>query len=454
MKLLTLCYIIHRDIKPQNIMILDNGIVKITDFGIAMALNSTQLTQTNSVMGSVHYLPPEQASGKGSTIQSDIYSMGILMYELLTGTLPFRGDNAVEIALKHLKEPFPSIRKELSDIPQAVENVILKSVAKNPKNRYPDARAMHEDLLTCLDPARANEEKYVYKYPELDQNETLKREKQIEKTMEIAKVEPKNGIEVKQITNETLEKKKENKVLLILGVILAALAVITTSVVLLLPKLTTTKDVIVPNVSGKTLSEAIDILNNAGLKISADRRTTPSDTIKEGDVVKTDPSSGRTVKEGSMVVIYESAGESTITLEDYTGKNYIEVRTILEKVNNLFVIVDYEKVEEASKYEAGQIIKTKPEAGEKVKAGDTVTLYVPDISESYPDFTDGTYSLSDLEAFCEKYGLTLSLEYVQTSEYEPGAIIKQNRTAGTEIIRGMTLKITIAEEEDNPDIEG
>ena len=447
-------YIIHRDIKPQNIMILDNGIVKITDFGIAMALNSTQLTQTNSVMGSVHYLPPEQASGKGSTIQSDIYSMGILMYELLTGTLPFRGDNAVEIALKHLKEPFPSIRKELSDIPQAVENVILKSVAKNPKNRYPDARAMHEDLLTCLDPARANEEKYVYKYPELDQNETLKREKQIEKTMEIAKVEPKNGIEVKQITNETLEKKKENKVLLILGVILAALAVITTSVVLLLPKLTTTKDVIVPNVSGKTLSEAIDILNNAGLKISADRRTTPSDTIKEGDVVKTDPSSGRTVKEGSMVVIYESAGESTITLEDYTGKNYIEVRTILEKVNNLFVIVDYEKVEEASKYEAGQIIKTKPEAGEKVKAGDTVTLYVPDISESYPDFTDGTYSLSDLEAFCEKYGLTLSLEYVQTSEYEPGAIIKQNRTAGTEIIRGMTLKITIAEEEDNPDIEG
>ena len=447
-------YIIHRDIKPQNIMILDNGIVKITDFGIAMALNSTQLTQTNSVMGSVHYLPPEQASGKGSTIQSDIYSMGILMYELLTGTLPFRGDNAVEIALKHLKEPFPSIRKELSDIPQAVENVILKSIAKNPKNRYPDARAMHEDLLTCLDSARANEEKYVYKYPELDQNETLKREKQIEKTMELSKEETKGAIEVKQITNDNIEKKKENKILLILGIILAGLAVITTSIVLLLPKLTTTKDVIVPNVSGKTLSEAIDILNNAGLKISADRRTTPSDTIKEGDVVKTDPSSGRTVKEGSMVVIYESAGESTITLEDYTGKNYIEVRTILEKVNNLFVIVDYEKVEEASKYEAGQIIKTKPEAGEKVKAGDTVTLYVPDISESYPDFTDGTYSLSDLEAFCEKYGLTLSLEYVQTSEYEPGAIIRQNRTAGTEIIRGMTLKITIAEEEDNTITEG
>ena len=113
-------YIIHRDIKPQNIMILDNGMIKITDFGIAMALNSTQLTQTNSVMGSVHYLPPEQAAGKGSTIRSDIYSMGILMYELLTGQVPYKGDNAVEIALKHLKEPLPSIRKILPELPQSI----------------------------------------------------------------------------------------------------------------------------------------------------------------------------------------------------------------------------------------------------------------------------------------------------------------------------------------------
>ena len=133
-------YIIHRDIKPQNIMILENGLVKITDFGIAMALNSTQLTQTNSVMGSVHYIPPEQASGKGCTIQSDVYSMGILFYELLTGTFPYKGDNAVEIALKHLKNPLPSIREELPNVPQPVENIILKACAKNPKNRYADAK--------------------------------------------------------------------------------------------------------------------------------------------------------------------------------------------------------------------------------------------------------------------------------------------------------------------------
>ena len=135
-------YIIHRDLKPQNIMIQEDGQIKITDFGIAMALNSTQLTQTNSVMGSVHYLPPEQASGKGSTIKSDIYSMGILFYELLTGVLPFKGDNAVEIALKQMKEAIPSVRKQNPNIPQSVENIIIRATAKNPKNRYNDTREM------------------------------------------------------------------------------------------------------------------------------------------------------------------------------------------------------------------------------------------------------------------------------------------------------------------------
>ena len=126
-------YIIHRDIKPQNIMILENGLVKITDFGIAMAMNATQLTQTNSVMGSVHYLPPEQASGQGSTLQSDIYSMGIVMYELITGELPFKGDNAVEIALKHLKEPIPDIREKVPNVPNSIYNIIKRATAKNPK---------------------------------------------------------------------------------------------------------------------------------------------------------------------------------------------------------------------------------------------------------------------------------------------------------------------------------
>ena len=118
-------YIIHRDLKPQNVLILEDGRVKITDFGIAMALNSNELTQTNSIMGSVHYLPPEQANGSGSTIKSDIYSLGILMYELLIGKIPFKGENAVEIAIKQMKEPIPSVCKINPAIPQSIENIVL-----------------------------------------------------------------------------------------------------------------------------------------------------------------------------------------------------------------------------------------------------------------------------------------------------------------------------------------
>src|SRR5574344_910532 len=168
-------YIIHRDIKPQNIMIQENGLVKITDFGIAMAMNATQLTQTNSVMGSVHYLPPEQANGKSATVKNDIYSLGILMYELLTGELPYRGDNAVEIALKHLKEPFPSVKEKVPEVPQSVENIIIKATAKNPKNRYNDAREMNLDLRTCLDESRTNEEKIILTYPEGDDEATIQK---------------------------------------------------------------------------------------------------------------------------------------------------------------------------------------------------------------------------------------------------------------------------------------
>ena len=183
-------YIIHRDLKPQNVMIKDDGQIKITDFGIAMALNSTQLTQTNSVMGSVHYLPPEQASGKGCTTKSDIYSMGIIFYELLSGSLPFRGDNAVEIALKHMRDPLPSLRDDNSAIPQSIENIIRRATAKNPKNRYDDVKSMHVDLLTALDDERMNEAPYQYKYPE---HETEKKVKSKEKDMEKDDTEKTDG---------------------------------------------------------------------------------------------------------------------------------------------------------------------------------------------------------------------------------------------------------------------
>lgn len=243
-------YIIHRDIKPQNIMILSNGMIKITDFGVATALNSTQLTQTNSVMGTVHYLPPEQANGKGSTIRSDIYSMGIMMYELLTGLVPYKGDNAVEIALKHLKEPLPSVRKFNSSIPQSIENVIIKATAKNPKNRYTDARAMHEDLKTALDESRQNEKRYVYPYPENDLEET----KVLDKDLEPLKKETTKKKKAKEVEDEEDfldEKKKGNKTLIIIASIFTALVLTVTIGMTIYFEKTKVKNVTIPDVSNK-----------------------------------------------------------------------------------------------------------------------------------------------------------------------------------------------------------
>ena len=264
-------YIIHRDIKPQNILILENGLIKITDFGIAVAMNATQLTQTNSVMGSVHYLPPEQASGKGATLQSDIYSIGILMYELLTGKLPFRGDNAVEIALKHLKEPMPSIRDELPDIPQSVENIILRATAKNPKNRYSDAREMHEDLKTCLDESRANELKITFKYPENDYDDTKLIKTVKEQKPKVNKNEKSGDKEVAKKTKNT-ETTSDNKLLITLASVFVGLVVIITTIFVLIPKITSSKQTAIPDVSGYSVTDAIKALQDAGFVVSDEQR--------------------------------------------------------------------------------------------------------------------------------------------------------------------------------------
>ena len=350
-------YIIHRDIKPQNIMILENGMVKITDFGIAMAMNATQLTQTNSVMGSVHYLPPEQASGKGSTLKSDIYSMGILMYELLTGVLPYRGDNAVEIALKHLKEPFPDIREEVEDLPQSVENIIMKSTAKNPKNRYNDARAMYEDLKTCLDESRVNEDKWEYQFAELD-SDNKKFTKQVEKAISSEEVE--EEVAVKKVSDD--EVKRENRLLIALTSIFVGLVVIVTVLVFFLPSILKQKDIIVPEVAGKTVSEVVVELQELGFEVADETMTISDATIQSGRVVKTNPPSGAKRTQGTKVTIFVSSGSSKIEIKDYLGQNVLEVRGALEAYG-IDVFIEYKEVDDPSEYEENEIIEQSVEAG-------------------------------------------------------------------------------------------
>lgn len=437
-------YIIHRDIKPQNIMIEDNGLVKITDFGIAMALNSTQLTQTNSVMGSVHYLPPEQANGKGSTVKSDIYSLGILMYELLTGSVPFKGDTAVEIALKHMKEKIPSIRKQNPTIPQSIENIVLKATAKNPKNRYDSVREMYNDLQTAME--RQNEKRLVYEYPENDLEET-KVIPPVNK--EIKKSVIDKPLEEKEEDLKTIEKKEKNKLPIILATVLLAVLIVLAVIFLLITN-NDVKEVKVPNVEGLTIEEAIDEIEKAGLKYTT--KEEESETVDKGSVIRTEPKSGSTKTKGSTITIVESTGKKYLVLEDYTGKNYYEIKAKLE-LSGIKVEMKTKSVDNANDYKDKEelIIDQEPKVKEgeetKLYENDSVILYIPEV-DVYPDMVKEKWTLSQAQDFAKEYNLTLDISYKEDNTVEENIILSQGRAPGDPIYEGYTLKITVSKKKE------
>ena len=449
-------YIVHRDIKPQNIMILSNGMIKITDFGVATALNSTQLTQTNSVMGTVHYLPPEQAQGKGSTIRSDIYSMGIMMYELLSGLVPYKGDNAVEIALKHLKEPLPSIRKVSSSIPQSIENIIIKATAKNPKNRYSDAREMYEDLKTALDDSRANEKRFVYKYPENDMDETKVLDEEVKKVKQETK-KTKEKVKKEKTKNEVIEdddfeddEPRSNKLLIVLIGILAAIVLGITVFVIVYFGTTDTEPIIVPDVSNMSDTEAANKLIELGFDVEKERKYIASDTIEEGKVVKTDPEAGRKVQpnsDNSIITIYLSSGEGVYIIEDFIGQNYLEVKGKIEAQCECKVEIEKEKVDEDKKKKEDEVLKIVPAPGEPSKLGEKITIYIPDIEYKYPDFTNG-FTLLQIEDFAEKHGINLQINYETNNNVAEGTILSQSREKDSVVAKGAILVITVSKKEE------
>lgn len=447
-------YIIHRDIKPQNIMILDDGMIKITDFGIAMALNASELTQTNSVMGSVHYLPPEQAAGKGSTIKSDIYSLGILMYEMLAGTMPFRGETAVEIALKHIKEPMPSVRKINPKVPQSLENVILKATAKNPKNRYNDVRELYDDLKTVMDESRQNEKRITFKYPENDLEETkvmsnLKEEVKKKENKEEKREEP----IVKEVTDEEYKKGLPLVTKVLIGLV-SGLAVFLLFMLLVFPSLTRTPDVTVPDVTGLSVSEATRLLEKKRFKVNEKIKEDYTDEVKKGKVSKTEPSARKTVKKGARITIYKSIGSEKIKIKDYTSKDVNVIKAELE-VKGLQVLVETKEVGDKSKYigKENLIIDQSTKAGETLIKGDPITLYTPNNEKEYPDFVKEGWSESEIKSFCDEYGIKLTIVEEVNNDVEAGSIIAQSRPAGSEITSNATMKITVAKHDENEKVD-
>lgn len=424
-------YIVHRDLKPQNIMIQDDGQIKITDFGIAMALNSTQLTQTNSVMGSVHYLPPEQAAGKGATIKSDIYSMGIIFYELLTGELPFKGDSAVEIALKQMKEPLPDVHKLNNDIPQSIENIILKATAKNPKNRYDDAKSMHNDLLTALNDDRINEEPYVYPYPEHEVDETTKIMKPITNEEE--------GVAT-PITDEKV--KRSNKLIIALSIIAGIIVLALISVFFIIPAVTAEKDIKVPDVSDMTVSKATEKLEDAGFVVNNKIKEVSSEKVKKNRIIKTDPKAGSTLKEGSRITLYKSTGVKTYTLENYVNVDINEAKEALEDMGLTVTIQEIEPdITTCPVIGQNLVISQSLDEGSEVKSGDKIILTTLK-TLTFPTWAGSTQDA--VTSWCNNACVTLNIEYQEVVDpNQVGKVITQSRPSGSTVKNNDSVTITI-----------
>ena len=431
-------YLIHRDLIPQNVLMLEDGRAKITDFGIAVALNSTELTQTNSVMGSVHYLPPEQANGGGASVKSDIYSLGILMYELLIGKLPFKGENAVEIAIKHMKEPIPSVRSQNESIPQSIENIILKACAKNPKNRYDSVNEMHEDLKNALNEDQINQSRLVYRYSENELEET----KVLPNVSDIVEEKGEQSVEKK-----TKKKGKKLTIAVVVAIMFCLLVAISTVVgAYLVLEGIKHEDVALPAIAGESLDSVEQELNDLGLYVEIVE--VYSDDIAEGYVVDYNSKrEGNNVKEGVTVKIEVSKGPSGFILEDYRGKKIDVVKLELESKGIKVVATSKNVSTEQEDYEdafEGKILEQSKEAGTRLKEGNVIELTYATLVTVYPDFTDGTYKVKKIQEFCDDNGITCVFEYVETVDHPDGTILTQSRAKDVEVKKGVTLRIEVA----------
>lgn len=428
--------IIHRDLKPQNILIDESGIVKITDFGIAIAVSQSSITQTNSLLGSVHYLSPEQARGSMATNQSDIYSLGIILYELLTGSVPFEGESAVSIALKHFQESIPSVKKFDPRIPQALENVVLKATAKETADRYKSTHEMERDLETALSPSRVDEPPYA---PESMLQETkvitpisVAKEMDTDDTMVI----PDLAESSKEEPAPEKKKKKKRKWIwvVLLSLFFIAVGVAATAYLL------TPKDVAIPNLEEMTLEEANIELSKVNLSVD-EVVEEPNEEIEEGLIVRSNPTTGSSVKENTQIDLFVSSGKATIEFMDYTNEDYQEVRAELTELG--FTV---ESVEENSEVVPnGSIISQDIAEDEEVVPSETTITFTVSSGRAGTEMRslDG-YSQKGVEDFASDNGLNLQIEEEYSEDIPVGYVISQDINPGTIVYNGDTLNIVIS----------
>lgn len=418
--------IIHRDLKPQNVLIDNHQQIKITDFGIAVVAENS-MTQTNTIMGSVHYLSPEQARGGITTNKSDIYSLGIMLYEMLTGKVPFEGETAVSIALKHYQEETPSVREFDPRIPQALENVVLKATSKAPSDRYQTADAMREDLATSLSSARAGEKKFAPKSDDHGETKVLS-------AADLEKAE--NGVKIDDSTPEPDKKSKKKRrrkrwlwlipLVLIIGVVVW---------IALMPARQ-----VIPDVSGMTESAAKSALEKKNLSVGT-VTTKHSDTIKKDLVISSSPKAERKVKAKSKVNLVISSGVKKVEIQNYVGQSYNSTAAKLRKLG----ITVKKTTMSSNDFGSGKIMSQSVKSGTKVKASDTtITLKVSTgkTKITLPSFTGKT--LAEVQEYANQNDLKVSSTEETSKTVSDGSVISQSPSAGSTLTAGDTISVVVA----------
>lgn len=433
--------IIHRDIKPQNILMTNDLTCKITDFGISRAYGDTTLTQTNQMLGTVYYLSPEQARGNIATAQSDIYSLGILMFELITGKIPFKGESAVAIALKHLQEELPDIDNYREGIPRSVKNVIKKATMKNPNERYLSANELREDLETALDTSRLNETVYTGFSNVNNDNFEQTRVQPVSK-QSISSPKPRNNVVTQESSDDNKKNEKKPSTFgKILAVILLLIFITGTSVFAYNYFIGSNK-VSVPDVKNLTVQEARTAITKAELTVG-EIIEVPSDNVESDKVISSDPSAGKKATKGSKVNLNVSSGKSTIEVPNYIGMSEAQVKNALEKVG--FKNITFER-SDSNTYDEGKVMAQSIDAGRTVvpkETSITITISTGAKKITAPNLKGKT--LSEAYKIADNLGINIKVEkYEYYSNFEENQIAEQRTAENTEIKKGDTISVVVS----------
>ena len=435
--------IIHRDIKPQNIMVLRDGSVKVADFGIACLANAGQ-TLTQEALGSVHYISPEQARGDRIDARSDIYSAGVVLYEMLTGRLPFEGDSAVSVAIQHLSSVPLAPRDIDPSIPEPLELICMKAMNSDPNKRYASADAMIEDLekfrrdpSVDMDYIRQELSK-----PAADSEPTMPIP-----TAQVASAVKKHTGEVRREPEDDEPPRRDKRSIAIIAGIFAAAVLL----VVLLFKLIlgdfgpagSNKSYTVPDVRGMTVEEAQEAEGVKDIFTVHVQGTCKTDEYQPGQIVEQDPIAGRTRKSNFVIEVYVAEEPEKVLMKDLTGMEYRQARVLL---TDLGMSLKIESREESSdKYGANAVIRTEPAADEPLTAGQTVIIYYSTGPESVvvPTFTG--QNIADATKNARDLGLTVGeITYDPYNIAEPGQVVEQSLEPTSEVPGGTKISFTVS----------